>query len=177
MRLSDFAPEERIEIEAAVTDAYTAGDGSVLPHAEAAKQFDQFLADAVQAHKPWAERLLDAFRRDGAARFAKETWKNSGFFQFRHGEKSRTRTVKRGHQVIDDEGRRAWVQDELFGWDVHALKDAIADAARQIDEHRANIAMYRHLLDLLEETGEATVHDGLAALGKSLEEYLEERAA
>lgn len=178
MKLADFSPEERLEIETAVVDAYTGPGGEVLTHIEAAERFESFLIDAVQAHRPWAQRLLDGFRHDGAARFAHDTWKHSKFFRFRHGEKSRTRTTKRGRQrVNEDTGQYEWIQDELFGWDAIALKNAIADAARQIDEHRANIAMYRHLLDLLEQTGATTVREGLQAVGMALEEYLEERAA
>lgn len=173
MRLSDFPPNVRLEIEAAVTDAYTGEDGAVLPHGEAAARFDHFLTDAVQAQRSWAPQLLDAFRRDGSARFAHEVWKNSDFFRYRHGDKTRTRTTKRGRRRVNEQtGGLEWVQEALFGWDALALKNAIADAARQIDEHRANIAMYRHLLDLLEETGTETVRDGLAAAGMSLEEYL-----
>lgn len=173
----DLPPQVRAEIDSAVHDAYVGEDGSIRTHAEASELFDKFIVDAIQAHRQWPGILLDAWRAEGRRRFVRDRWKYSEIFRWFHKGKQRQRTERRGARHVDDDGGQRWVQESLFGWDIDKLKDAIVHCVGRIEEERANIAMYRALIDLLEETGSTTVQAGLKAKGTTLEEFLAEKAA
>lgn len=174
-----FGGEERAQIDAMVHDAYIREDGSVRTNAEATQEFDRMIADAVQAHREWAGALMDDWRYAGMKRFIHERWKVlEGRFGFAHRGRTRERTLRRGTLRRDEQtGREVWVQDTLLDFTTAALERAIAQCVSRIDEERANIAMYRALLDLLETTQETTVRAALDKADVSLEEYLASRSA
>lgn len=175
----DLTPAQRIEVEAAIRDAYVAADGSTRSHAEAVEIFDRILMDAVQAQRTWPGILLDSWRMAGMRNYIKAHWKElDGRYGFTHKGRSRTRTIRRGRLVRDQEtGREVWIQDALYDFTAMDLRRSIAQAQGRIDEERANIATWRALLDLLEVTGCVTVRAALEQVGKTLEEYLAGRAA
>jgi len=173
---NDLPAGDRAEIDAAIVAAYEADDGSTRTHAEAREIFDKFVASAVQAHRTWAGILLDWWRVEGETRFLRDRLKAPTFALLHNGRK-RKRSVHRGTQVRDDTGKATWVQPSLLTFDAEQLKNAISQSVRRIEEERANIHMYRALLDLLEETGAALVGDALGQRGQSLEEFLADRAA
>lgn len=172
--MEGLTPGERMEVDAAVHDAYVADDGTIRSHAEAAEVFDHLLIDATQAHRRWAGMLMDAWRYAGMKQYIRNRWKElEGRFDFSHKGRTRSRTMRRGTRVRDSEtGREWWIQDDLFDFTASRLERAIAECTRRIEEERANIALYRALLDLLEVTGCATVRAALGKTGQTLEEYL-----
>lgn len=174
-----FGKTERVEVDAMVHDAYVRQDGSIRTNAEAADIFDRFISDAVQAHRGWAGELLDSWRYDGMKRFIHGRWRDlEGRFGFTHKGSRRERSLRRGTRERDPEsGREVWIQDSLLDFTAERLERAIAEGVRRIDEERANIAMYRALLDLLEITSESTVRGALKKAGTSLEEYLANKGA
>lgn len=177
MRFNQFSREERAEIDALIHEAYTDPDGGVRTHADAAAAFDRLLTTAVQAHREWAGMLLDDWRFEGMKKFIAERYKHSELFTFTRRERQVTRTVKRGRVKVDNEGKRSWHQEPLPGWTRRDLLDAIRAEERAIADRQANIAMYRALVDLLDETETDTVAEGLAAIGLTMERFLDERLA
>lgn len=177
MKFSDLSLEERAEVDAFVHEAYTRPDGSTRTHAEALPLFDHLIMSAVQAQREWPGMLLDDWRYAGMREFIKDRWKHSELFKFEHRGKIRSRTVRRGAQQIDDEGKASWSQPELWDFTADQLRSAIADAARQVGEHQANIALYRDLLGLIETYEAFTVAEALDRAGKTWDEFLAERAA
>lgn len=176
MKMSDFTPEDQAEIAKAVLEA-SADDGGGTPSVEEARErFDGFLVDAIQAHRGWAAVLLDGFRVDGERAFIKHVQKSEAF-RFQHEGKQRKRSLRRGTRRQDDEGKRTWVQDSLLSFTAAQLDQAIRECTNRIDEERANIAMYRGLIGLLNQTSAMFVGDALAQVGKSLEEFLSEDKA
>lgn len=166
--------EERAEVDAAVHDAYTTEDGDVRGHAEAMEEFGRAIADAVQAHRRWPEVLLDAWREEGQRAFLRSRWKDAKVFGLIHKGRKRTRAERRGVLARSDEGRQEWRQVSLIDWTADQLQQAIRDCAKRIEEERANVAMYRALLELLTETGQFTVRAALEIRKVSLEDYLAE---
>lgn len=180
MRFGDLTREERAEVDALVHEAYTAADGTTRTHAEAMAQFDRLLASAVQARREWTGVLLDDWREAGMRRFLRDRWKHAEVFTFAHRGRVRSRTVRRGAFRPDADGRVRSTQLALWEWSAEDLRSAIADAARQVAEHQANIALYRDMLGLLDSTGAPTVTAALAERGQSWDEWLasrEERAS
>lgn len=170
--------EERAQVEAAVHDAYVDNEGGIRSHNEADALFDRYIADAVQAHRKWAGVLLDGWRDDGRRAFLRDRWRElAGRFGYLHKGRTRSRTMRRGTRVRHEDGAQRWVQEALIEWTADQLEAAIKDCAARIDEERANIAMYRALLELLKESGEPTVRLALEAKGVSLEEYLASKDA
>lgn len=172
-----LSPEKRAEVYAAIHDAYVREDGTIRPHAEADEIFDSFVADAVQAHRSWAGLLLDEWRDNGRRAFLRDRWRNEETFNLIHKGRKRRRTERRGTQTRNTDGLKNWVQMSLLLWTADQLHAAIRECGARIEEERANIAMYRALIELIEETGQYTVQAALDAKGKSLEEYLAERDA
>ena len=175
----ELTPAQRIEVEAAIRDAYIADDGSTRSHSEAAEVFDHILTDAIQALRTWPGVLLDSWRAVGMKKFIRDRWKElDGHYGFTHKGRFRERTIRRGRLIRDgDTGRTKWVQDPLYDFTASDLRRSIAEAQGRIDEERANIATWRALLDLLEVTGCSTVRAALDQVGKTLEEYLAGRSA
>lgn len=176
MKFSDLSPEERAEVDALVHEAYTRADGSIRTHAEAVAEFDRSVAQAGQAQREWAGILLDDWRYAGMRTFLHDRWKNSAMFEFVHRGRARRRTVKRGARQVDDSGKPWYTQIPLWDWTADQLREAIADAARQVAEHQANIALYRDMLNLIEQTEAFTFADALEAVGKTWDQFLDERA-
>lgn len=177
MNFNQFSREERAEIDSLIHEAYTDEDGETRTHAEAAQAFDLLIADAVQAHREWAGMLLDEWRHEGMKRFISNRYKHSELFTFIRKERQVTRTVKRGRMQVDDEGRKSWHQEELTIWARDDLLAAIRSEEAAVADRQTNIAMYRALVDLLDETGTFTVADGLTAIGQTMEDFLDERLA
>jgi len=175
VKFSDLSPEERAEVDALVHEAYTRPDGSIRTHAEAVVEFDRSIAGAGQAHREWAGLLLDDWRYSGMRDFLKDRWKHSAMFEFIHRGKARRRTVNRGARQIDDNGKAWYTQIPLWDWTADQLREAIADAARQVAEHQANIALYRDMLALIEQTETFTFAAALEAVEKTWDEFLVER--
>lgn len=177
MKFSDLSPEERAEVDALVHEAYTRPNGSIRTHLEAVAEFDRLIAQAVQAQRDWPGVLLDDWRHSGMRTFLHDRWKNSSMFEFMHRGKARRRTVKRGARQISDDGKATYTQIPLWDWTASQLREAIADAARQVAEHQANIALYRDMLGLIEQTEAFTFAEALDAVDKTWDEFLAERAA
>jgi len=175
----DLSPQDRIEIDSMVHDAYMGDDGEIRTNAEAAEVFDGFMSDAVQAHRAWAGILLDAWRHAGMKRFIHDRWKVlEGRYGFMHRGRRHERNLRRGTRVRNQQtGREVWIQEPLLDFTATQLQRAIAECAARIEEEQANIATYRALLDLLEVTGELTVRGALKVQGFSLEDYLASRGA
>lgn len=177
MKFSDLSPEERAEVDALVHEAYTRPDGSIRTHPEAVAEFDRFVAQAGQAQREWAGMLLDDWRYSGMRAFLKDRWTNSAMFEFEHRGRARRRKVKRGARQVSDEGKVSWYAPPLWEWTAEQLRDAIAHAARDVAEHQANIALYRDMIGLIEQTEKFTFAEALDAIGKTWDEWLAERKA
>ncbi len=175
MKFSDLSPEERAEVDALVHEAYTAPDGSYRSHADAAEVFGSLITQAVQAHRDWAGILLDSWREAGARAFVQDRWKKAEIFKFWHRGKTKRRTVRRGVRRVDKSGVASYTQIPLWEWSADDLRNAIADAARQVAEHQANLALYRDMLSLIEQTETFTFGDALEASDKTWDEFLAER--
>lgn len=175
MKFSDLSPEERAEVDALVHEAYTRPDGSIRPHGEAIGVFDRSITSAVQAQREWPGMLLDDWRYAGMRDFLKDRWKHSAMFEFIHRGKARRRTVNRGARQVDDNGKASFTQIPLWDWTADQLREAIADAAHQMAEHQANIALYRDMLSLIEQTETFTFAAALEAVEKTWDQFLDER--
>lgn len=180
--LDQLTATERAEFDAAVTAAYRLPNGATRSHAEALDEFvGRILPDAVQAHRRWAGIVHDEAVRRGLRGIIQERWKGmAGVFRGGIvGGKTKVRPMRRGVVLVDPAtGDRSNTQLELIFDTAEDLQRKIADAVRQIDEQRANIAMFRRLLDLLERTEQPTVERALAIVGMDLDEYLSaERSA
>jgi hypothetical protein len=176
MKFANLSPEERAEVDALIHEAYIDGANGYRSHAAALVEFDRLLAGAVQAQRAWAGLLLDDWREAGMRSFLQDRWKHSALFEFEHHGRRRTRTVNRGVRRPDSVGRLASTQLPLWEWTADDLRAAIADASRQVAEHQANIALYRDMLTLLEQTGAATFSAALTTAGHSWDDWLEARA-
>ncbi len=177
MKFADLSPEERAEVDALVHDAYVQADGEVRTHTEAADEFATSLTSAVQDHRDWAGILLDDWRDRGMRAFLQDRWKHAEIFGWIHRGKHRSRTERRGTKRVANDGTHTWVQESLLDWTPDQLRAAIRECRNRIAEEQANIAMYEALLELLRETETYRVRDALDLKGKSLEQYLAERAA
>lgn len=170
----DLSTAERAEVDAAVRDAYIDGD-RIRTHAEAVELFDAHIADAVQAHRIWAEALLDQWRRDGQAAFIARRWKAlDGPVRMQDPKSGAVvlRNKRRGTKTVTAVGAERDVQLSLDLWDVAMLERGIIEATRRIDAERVTIANYRALLDLLSRTGSRYVSEALDSIGQSLDEFL-----
>ncbi|MDO5535358.1 MAG: hypothetical protein Q4F65_11995 [Propionibacteriaceae bacterium] len=174
---NQFSREERAEIDALIHEAYTDENGETRTHVEAAEEFDRLLTSAVQAHREWAGMLLDDWRYEGMKKFIGDRYKHSELFTFTRRDRQVTRTVKRGRVKVDDEGVKSWHQEPLPGWTRRDLMAAIRAEEGAIADRQANIAMYRALVDLLDDTGAHTVAEALDMRSITLEQYLSERLA
>lgn len=171
----DLTSEEIAELDDAVHEAYRPTPGVQRTHAEAAADFLQrILPDAEQAHRRWAWAVRAEAMDRGLRALLQDRWKSrGGKFTATVAGKEKVRDRTRGKVIVDPEtGVRSWTQMELDFDTATDLRDKIADAVRDIDENRANISIFRRLLDLVESTGAETVADALAAIGVTLEEYL-----
>lgn len=169
-----LTPQERAEYDTAVTAAYRT-DGVTRTHAEALDIFrTAILPDAIQAHRRWAGVVMDMATEYGLRALLKARWKSlGGVFHGQVNGKRKVRPARRGVAQVDPEtGVKRWTQLELALDTEEDLNRKIAEAVRRMGEERDNIVMFRRLLDLLEETGAATVERGLALVGMSLDEYL-----
>jgi hypothetical protein len=175
MSLSDLTSDEIAELDDAVLAAYRPQPGVQRTHSEAAADFlTRILPDAVQAHRRWADAVQSEALERGLRNMLQERWKaRGGKFVAPVAGRDRVRDRTRGKQVVDAQtGLKSWTQMELDYDSAEDLQDKIADAVRDIDENRANIAIFRKLLDLIESTGAPTVAAALAAVGETLEGYL-----
>lgn len=179
MKFADFPEQERDEVIDAVRDAYRMPNGGTRSHRAAMVEFAQYVDDAEQAQRPWVGDLRAQWIRDGMRRFLQDQWKACGrpFVVVDKSGKAHERTTTRGVLRPDETGKPQWTQLELLDWKVDDLKLAIDVAAGHVEEQRVNIGMFRRLLDLLAQTGAATVAEALAASGQSLDEYLNADAA
>lgn len=177
MKFSDLSPEERAEVDALVHEAYTRPDGTIRSHDEALALFDRAISTAGQAHREWAGLLLDDWRFSGMRSFLQNRWKHSSMFEFIHRGKARRRTVNRGARQVSDTGKATYTQIPLWDWTADQLREAIADAARQVAEHQANIALYRDMLGLIEQTETFTFIEALGVVDMTWDEFLDDRKA
>lgn len=174
---NQFSNEERAEIDALIHESYTDENGETRSHAEAAEVFDSLIAQAVQAHREWAGVLLDSWRWAGMKSFIAERYKHSDIFEFTRRDRQVSRTVKRGTKRVNDEGESRWVQDPMLSWDRDDLLAAIRQEEAAIADRQVNLAMYRALVELLDETGATTIREALADRGQELADFLNERLA
>lgn len=174
---NQFSAEERAEIDALIHQAYTDADGMPRTHAEAADEFDSLLTTAVQSHREWAGILLDHWRFEGMKSFIADRYKHSELFEFTRRDRKVSRTARRGTQRTDESGAEKWVQLQFHDWTVFDLRAAIAREEQAISERQTNIAMYRALVDLIQETGASTVGEALTQRGQTIGEFLDERLA
>lgn len=169
--------EERAEVDALIHEAYANPDGTARPHSDAVVEFDRLLMDAMHAHREWPHLLLDEWRHAGMKAFIADRYKHSELFEFTHRKKAVQRTAHRGTRRVDDEGRASWVQEQFVTFTRAQLIAAIADEQRAIADRQTNIAMYRALVDLLDETDAYTVAEALEQRGQTISEFLDERLA
>lgn len=167
--------EDQAEVDKAIHDAYVAPDGQVRNHADALEAFEPILADAIQAHRGWAMDLEREFLRRGMRTWLIGRRKNSKFFEFVDRGRKKKRSVNRGVVRSDDEGVARWTQLELWSWTADDLHAAIAQASRNIEENRANISLYRDMIDLLDQTEAFTFEQALGVVGLTWGQWLASR--
>jgi hypothetical protein len=178
VKFSDLSPEERGEIDTLVHDSYVEPGGRVRTHAEAHGYFSMLVSQAVQAHRDWAEQLLDQWREDGERAFMQSRWKSlRSYFEFQQEGKKRTRTVNRGILRTGDDGGAHYVQDALWDATADELRQMIKEARMQIAEHQANIALYQDMLDLIQVHEVFTFREALEAESLTWGEFLDRRAS
>ena len=178
----DLSGDEVAELDDAVREAYQPTPGVQRTHAEAAADFlGRILPDAEQAHRRWASAVRAEATERGLRSLLQDRWKaRGGKFTATVAGRQKVRDRVRGKVVVDEAtGVRSWTQMQLDLDGASDLRDKIADAVRNIDENRANISIFRRLLDLVEATQADSVGAALAARGTSLDEYLhaQERSA
>lgn len=176
MKFSQLSPEERVEVDSLVHDAYTDPEtGDVLTHTEALERFGAYMSQAEQARRDWTALLRDDWIDAGMRAFLKDRYKHARIFEFHHQGRPKSRTERRGTRRVDDEGNKSWVQQTLIDWTPDQLRAAIRECHSRVAEEQANIAMYQALLELCQETQRYTVRDALEVRGTTLEAYLDEQ--
>ena len=167
---SGLSIEDRAEIDAAIRVSYDEGSSTL---AGAVEEFLDWMASATQAHREYADALRGEWELAGATKFVRERWGSMRHVHFRRADGStEVRPGNRGTLRVNELGRQQWEAKPLDLWDTDRLQRGIADCVRRIETERTTIANYRRLLDLLETTGCTFVHEGLAAVGQTLDEFL-----
>jgi hypothetical protein len=172
-----LGPDERAEVEAAVVDAFVDPEtGGARPTGQAKYEFVENVRAAQRGGRPWADIMLEEWAETGAGNFAVQLWKRRDAFTATAQGVQRTRALRRGRRVRNDEGASTWTQDSLLRWDLEALQSELLAEVARGRESRINVDTYGALIRLLNATEAETVGEALASIGKTLDEYLEAEA-
>lgn len=172
-----LSAEERSEVQSAVVDAYTDENGSTRSHKEAGDRFIQFVHDARQAQRQWADLLWEEWAEGAARNFAKGQWsRRDGFAATVHG-KVREKRLNRGVRRSDGEGRVRWTTDSVLTWTLAEIDQNILDEVQRRSEAQYNLGWMGPVRRLMSQSGAETVRGALDAIGMTLEEYLAQEDA
>ena len=167
-----WGEQEHAEHEALIAEviASTTGNGA------RAALYREMVEDAIQAHRPWARDVENRVLDNGYVAFWKNISRQGVVHVIRDGRaatKPRTWALPR----ISDDGAR-YTQDALI--DVFTREDIMhkrEEALRMIDTWDSTLTLYSALLDFLDKAGADDVATAEAALGMSVNDWLEGRAA
>lgn len=162
------------EFDALVLSCYGDNRDGRITHQNALIVFMAGLDDATQAQRPWVDVVEDQARREGLMEILKardSALKGRYVYIDKVSGKRHRRDNVVGTSVPDAEtGVEKFTQMELIDLTEIQLRKKIDEAASNVRENRANIAIARKCLEVIAETGAATAREGLH--GQSLEEYL-----
>jgi hypothetical protein len=171
-----LGPDERAEVESGVVAAYIDPEtGETRPTSAAKAEFVEFVRTAERQGREWAGILLDEWAERGAGNFAAELWKRRDAFTATVKGVQRSRSLHRGKKVRTADGTSLDVQASLLDWSLDDLKEGLVAEAMRAKEARINLDTYAALIRLCDDTGKQPVSVALAAIGKSIDEYLAEQ--
>lgn len=163
-----MSAEEREELNELLDEAAYA-DGLLVPTRFMAPRAKALLEDAHRAGRPWAEWVLDSALHAGLLVRVKRHIKQENRTEL---AVTKDLTVDRAAVFGVRRENEEWAQVPLPGMTRDDLAFLIKSADERIENDRRNRQMWRKLDVMLRATGAATVDDGLAQLGQSLEEFL-----
>ncbi len=188
MKFRDLGTQERIEYADIYNKACLTEGGELRSTEDAAVELQTLLADAVQAHKTWAQYEQDDVR-DRGYREAIKSWTARNY---RHltangrSQQGRARVRSRS-SIARVPQRRAEITEQLvIQWVNKTYEDCSAADLRlvvqrsnaQIEAEQQTVRDCYRLLGLLDQTGTTTVRNALLLIGRTLSEFLTgERAA
>jgi hypothetical protein len=163
-----WSPEEREEFEALLAEVVGASRDS----GERLDLMDELVADAIQAHRPWATEVARAARREGYAREIK-----------RHQDRERVSVSYDGRvlsvpavqarKVVDSSGVVTYQRELIELWTWEELREKRKEAVHATRTYSEKIAHYDRLLMLAELAPDSkTPVDAAKALGVELGEWL-----
>lgn len=170
-----WSQEDRDEYNAACAEAWASGDST----GSRGRRLHEVIADAVQAHRPWALDLLRQFCERGAQAELK-AWRKATFpmtavsHDGRLISKTRVVGVERHH---DDGGR--YVTQALFDLMTFAeIEQKVRDYQSQVRAYGDNIDVARRLLKLRDLAPDAaTPADAAASLNTTVDAWLMDEIA
>lgn len=133
---------------------------------------DRLLADAIQAHRPWATEVARSCRREGLAREIKRYQDRQRVTVAYDGRVLSVPAVQ-ARRVVDADGAMSYQRELIQFWTWGELKAKRQEAVRSATTYTEKIAHYDRLLMLGELAPEsATPAEAADQLGVSLGEWL-----
>lgn len=173
--MTDYlSPEERAEFDTLMYEAGFDEHGKPRPSHEIAARVVQMLREAAnQAHRAWANYVLEDLTTSGAmARW--RSWSKRREVLTVAGESyvvSKAAAV--GVRKQSSEGRTYYQMTFWADMTRDELRQVIDRSAKEVESERQTIALARRLLELLDKAPKAnTVAEAAASLGVDVEDYL-----
>src|SRR5690606_12959656 len=130
-------------VESAVVAAFVDDEtGEVRTTRDAKAEFVAYMRSAQQAHREWADILMDEWDEKSAGNFALNLWKRQDAFTTTVSGVKRSRDLMRGTQRRSGEGTRADVQASLLDWTLDDIKQGIYAEAMRERESKVNRQTY-----------------------------------
>lgn len=165
-----WSQRDRQEYAAACAEAWECGDST----RERGERFRALVADAVQAHRPWAVDLTLQFAQRGA-QTELNSWRKSArpLAAVAHDGRLLSKTRVVGIQRHADDGAR-YVTQALFDFLTFAeIEKKIAEYATQVRAYGDNLDVARQLLKLRDLAPDAaTPADAATRLGTTVDAWL-----
>lgn len=147
-----FDPDERVELDALITEAF--GNGGTT--AEKGARFERLLFDAEQAQRMWASRVLDECRRQGLIAYGRREFQRLNTVPVSYNGKvlsmplamSRRQRTETGEVVQELRLIEFWTWDEVIA--------KARDIGKVIEGYSATLEGLMRLLALRELFPEST---------------------
>lgn len=170
-----WSQQDRDEYSQACAEAWASADST----GDRGRRLNELVADAVQAHRPWAVDLLRQFCERGAQAELK-SWRKTTFplTAVSHDGRVLSKTRVVGVERQDDDGAR-YVTQALFDLMSFAeIEQKIRDYQSQVRAYGDNIDVARRLLKLRDLVPEAeTPAEAVSRLGTTVDAWLMEAAS
>jgi hypothetical protein len=164
---SAWDPKEREEYDALLAEVCAATTDST----ERLDLFEQKLADAIQAQRPWAGDVARACRRFGLGKEITRHEGRSRALVSYLGDILSVPSVQARRVTVD--GVNHYQRELIYVWTWDELIEKRAEALRSRRTYTANIQLYDRLLALRELSPDAaSPADAATSLGLDLDEWL-----